>query len=248
MEEKTKNQLIETLRPAKRMVFFGGAGVSTESGIPDFRSSDGLYSPQYAHSYDAPPEVLLSHSYFMRHPEQFFRFYRDKMNSLSARPNMAHIALAQWEKEGRLAAVITQNIDGLHQAAGSRTVYELHGSAHRNYCMVCGKRFGPDAIFGSVEPVPHCSCGGIIRPDVVLYEEGLDDDTIGGAIHAIMEADVLLVAGTSLTVYPAAGLLRYFGGSSLVLINRDKTAMDSQASLCIHEPVGQVLGAVKDLL
>ena len=244
MEEKTLNRLTEILRPAKRMVFFGGAGVSTESGIPDFRSRDGLYSQKY----DVPPETMLSHSYFIRHPEDFFRFYRDKMNSLWAHPNAAHETLAHWEAEGRLAAVVTQNIDGLHQAAGSRTVYELHGSTHRTYCMKCRKRYGPEAIFDSGDPVPRCSCGGIIRPDVVLYEEGLDNATVNGAVRAIMESDVLLVAGTSLTVYPAAGLLRYFAGDALVLINRDETAMDDQAALCIHESVGQVLGAVRELL
>lgn len=243
MNETIRTQLIEMLRPARRMVFFGGAGVSTESGIPDFRSKDGLYSQKY----DVPPETMLSHSYFLRHPEGFYRFYRDKMNTLGAKPNKAHETLAKWEAEGRLAAVITQNIDGLHQAAGSRNVFELHGSTHRNYCTDCGKTYGPEAIFDSAEPVPHCPCGGIIRPDVVLYQEGLDDDTVNGAIHAIMEADVLIVAGTSLTVYPAAGLLRYFGGDALILINRDETAMDSEATLCIREPVGQVLGSVQNL-
>ncbi|MBR5445680.1 MAG: NAD-dependent protein deacylase [Clostridia bacterium] len=244
MNEAIREKLIEMLRPARKMVFFGGAGVSTESGIPDFRSKDGLYSQKY----DVPPEVMLSHSYFIRHPEGFFRFYRDKMNALWAKPNGAHQTLARWEADGRLAAVVTQNIDGLHQAARSRNVFELHGSTHRNYCMKCGKTYGPEAIFDSPEPVPHCTCGGIIRPDVVLYEEGLDDATVQGAIRAIMEADVMIVAGTSLTVYPAAGLLRYCGGNSLVLINRDETAMDDAASLCIREPVGQVLTEIRDLL
>ena len=240
MNESIRNRLIEMLRPAERIVFFGGAGVSTESGIPDFRSKDGLYNQKY----DVPPETMLSHSYFVRYPEDFYRFYREKLNVLWARPNTAHETLAKWEAEGRLAAVITQNIDGLHQAAGSRNVFELHGSTHRNYCIKCGKHYGPEAIFGSDEPVPHCSCGGIIRPDVVLYEEGLDDATIRGAVRAIMEADVMIVAGTSLTVYPAAGRLRYYGGDSLILINRDETAMDDRAALCIREPVGQVLGEV----
>lgn len=240
MTESIRNRLIEMLRPAERIVFFGGAGVSTESGIPDFRSKDGLYSLKY----DVPPETMLSHSYFVRHPEAFYRFYREKMNTLWAKPNTAHETLARWEAEGRLAAVVTQNIDGLHQAAGSRNVFELHGSTHRNYCMKCGRRFGPEAIFASDMPVPRCPCGGIIRPDVVLYEEGLDDATVKGAVRAIMEADVMIIAGTSLTVYPAAGLLRYYGGDSLILINRDETAMDEQAALCIHEPVGQVLGEV----
>lgn len=242
MDTELREKLIHILRPARKMVFFGGAGVSTESGIPDFRSKDGLYSQKY----DVPPETLLSHSWYVRHPEQFYRFYRDKMNCLSARPNAAHLTLASWEKEGRLTAVVTQNIDGLHQAAGSQNVFELHGSIHRNYCVECGQFYGPETIFATEEPVPHCSCGGIIKPDVVLYEEGLDSDILNGAIRSIMEADVLLVAGTSLTVYPAAGLLRYFHGDALVLINRDTTAMDDEADLCIHEPVGKVLGEIRD--
>ena len=242
MENRIREKLIHILRPARKMVFFGGAGVSTESGIPDFRSRDGLYSQKY----DVPPETMLSHSWYVRHPEQFYRFYRDKMNCLSARPNDAHLTLARWEKEGRLAAVVTQNIDGLHQAAGSKNVFELHGSIHRNYCVECETFYGPEAVFDSDEPVPHCTCGGIIKPDVVLYEEGLDSAVVNGAIRAITEADVLLVAGTSLTVYPAAGLLRYFHGDALVLINRDETAMDDEADLCIHEPVGKVLGEIRD--
>ena len=243
MTNEIREKLVNILRPARKMVFFGGAGVSTESGIRDFRSKDGLYSQKY----DVPPETMLSHSWYVRHPEDFYRFYRDKMNCLSARPNDAHLTLARWEAERRLAAVVTQNIDGLHQAAGSRTVFELHGSIHRNYCMECNAFYGPEAVFDADDPVPHCSCGGIIKPDVVLYEEGLDDAVVNSAIRAITEADVLIVAGTSLTVYPAAGLLRYFRGDALVLINRDETPMDSEADLCLHEPVGKVLYEIRDL-
>ena len=207
MENEIREKLIHILRPARKMVFFGGAGVSTESGIPDFRSKDGLYSQKYA----VPPETMLSHSWYVRHPEDFYRFYRDKMNCLWAQPNTAHLTLAQWEKEGRLAAVVTQNIDGLHQAAGSKKVYELHGSIHRNYCVDCDAFYGPEAIFASDEPVPHCTCGGIIKPDVVLYEEGLDDAVVNGAIHAIMEADVLLgraeILVALLLFKPAEGII-----------------------------------------
>jgi len=225
---------------SKRIVFFGGAGVSTESGIPDFRSQDGLYHQKY----DFPPETILSHTFFERHPEEFFRFYRDKMLPLDAKPNAAHLKLAEWERDGRLLAVVTQNIDGLHQAAGCRHVYELHGSIHRNYCQSCGKEFPPEFIRDSAEPVPHCPCGGRIKPDVVLYEEGLDNDVLSGAVHAIRQADLMIVAGTSLTVYPAAGLIHYFRGNHLVLINRDITPMDSQCDLVIHDSVGKVLGAL----
>ena len=225
---------------SKRIVFFGGAGVSTESGIPDFRSQDGLYHQKY----DFPPETILSHTFFERHPEEFFRFYRDKMLPLDAKPNAAHLKLAEWERDGRLLAVVTQNIDGLHQAAGCRHVYELHGSIHRNYCQSCGKEFPPEFIRDSVEPVPRCPCGGRIKPDVVLYEEGLDNDVLSGAVHAIRQADLMIVAGTSLTVYPAAGLIHYFRGNHLVLINRDITPMDSQCDLVIHDSVGKVLGAL----
>lgn len=225
---------------SSRFVFFGGAGVSTESGIPDFRSQDGLYHQKY----DYPPETILSHTFFVRHPEEFFRFYRDKMLPLDAKPNAAHLKLAEWERQGRLLAVVTQNIDGLHQAAGSQRVYELHGSIHRNTCLSCGRRYGPEYIRDSKEPVPLCSCGGRIKPDVVLYEEGLDNDVLSGAIHAIRQADLMIVAGTSLTVYPAAGLISYFRGNRLVLINRDATPMDSQCDLVIHDSVGKVLGAL----
>ncbi len=231
------------VQKARHVVFFGGAGVSTESGIPDFRSADGLYQQKY----DVPPEVILSHSYFLAHPAQFYRFYRDKMNCLAANPNPAHRTLAKWEKTGRVSAVVTQNIDGLHTKAGSCTVWELHGSIYRNYCMDCGKPYPAEAIFDSSDPVPRCSCGGVIRPDVVLYEEGLSDETVEGAIDAIRNADLLLVAGTSLTVYPAAGLLRFYGGNRLVLINRDETPMDALATLVMRDKVGEVLSAVDAL-
>lgn len=225
---------------SSRMVFFGGAGVSTESGIPDFRSTDGLYHQQY----DYPPETILSHTFFMHKPEEFFRFYRAKMLPLEAQPNAAHLKLAELEKAGKLICVITQNIDGLHQKAGSRTVYELHGSVHRNYCMKCRKFYPPEYIRDSKSPIPLCSCGGRIKPDVVLYEEGLDDDTVSSAISAIRRADTMIVAGTSLTVYPAAGLLHYFRGKHLVLINRDATPMDDLATMVIHDKVGQVLSTI----
>ena len=225
---------------AQRIVFFGGAGVSTESGIPDFRSVDGLYNQKY----DYPPEEILSHTFFVRHPEEFFRFYRDKMLPLDAKPNRAHLKLAEWEKAGKMTGVVTQNIDGLHQAAGSKKVFELHGSIHRNYCVKCGKFYPPEYIRDSREPVPCCSCGGRIKPDVVLYEEGLDNDVVSGAVHAISSADLMIVAGTSLTVYPAAGLIRYFRGKHLVLINRDATPVDSECDLVIHDKVGEVLGSL----
>ena len=234
-------ELQRILNESERIVFFGGAGVSTESGIPDFRSVDGLYNQKY----DYPPEMILSHTFFVKKPEEFFRFYRDKMLPLDAKPNKAHLKLAEWERDGKLLAVVTQNIDGLHQAAGRKKVYELHGSVHRNYCMKCGKFFGPEYIRDSGDPVPVCECGGRIKPDVVLYEEGLDNDVVSGAVHAISKADLLIVAGTSLTVYPAAGLIRYFRGKHLVLINRDATPMDSECDLVIHDKVGEVLGSLK---
>ncbi len=226
---------------SSRIVFFGGAGVSTESGIPDFRSVDGLYHQKY----DYPPETILSHTFFMKKPEAFFSFYRDKMLPLDAKPNKAHLKLAEWEKAGKLLAVVTQNIDGLHQAAGSKAVYELHGSIHRNYCMKCGKFYPPEYTRDSRETIPVCGCGGRIKPDVVLYEEGLDNDVVSGAVNAISRADMLIVAGTSLTVYPAAGLVRYFRGKHLVLINRDATPMDDECELVIHDKVGEVLEALK---
>ena len=230
-------ELKQMIEESSRIVFFGGAGVSTESGIPDFRGVDGLYHQKY----DVPPETMLSHSYFERNPEKFYRFYRDKMLVTDVKPNAAHLALARLEREGKLLAVVTQNIDGLHQAAGSRTVYELHGSIHRNYCLSCGKRYTAQDLQAMNSLVPRCSCGGMIRPDVVLYEEGLDQDTLSGAVHAIRSADMMIVAGTSLTVYPAAGLVTYFRGKHLVLINRDATPMDASCDLVIHDRVGQVL-------
>lgn len=230
---------LETLKQwideSRRMVFFGGAGVSTESGIPDFRSVDGLYSQHFEY----PPETIISHSFYLQNPAYFFRFYREKMLPLGFEPNITHQKLAQWEQEGKLAAVVTQNIDGLHQKAGSKTVYELHGSVLRNYCTRCRKFYSAEYIRDS-EGVPRCSCGGIIKPDVVLYEEGLDQDTVEKSIMAIRDADLLMVAGTSLTVYPAAGLLRYYRGHRLVLINRDITPYDGEADLVIHDSLGSV--------
>ncbi len=231
--------LKEMLQQSRRALFFGGAGVSTESGIPDFRSQDGLYSQKY----DVPPETILSREYFYRHTGEFYRFYREKMLALWAKPNAAHKKLAAWEQAGILQGVITQNIDGLHQAAGSKTVFELHGSVHRNYCLKCGRRYSAEQILEQ-EGVPHCTCGGLIKPDVVLYGEPLDEETVGGAVAAIRRADLLIVAGTSLTVYPAAGFLSYFRGERLVLINRDETAFDAQCDLVIRGKVGEVLGDI----
>ena len=219
------------------IVFFGGAGVSTESGIPDFRSVDGLYHQQY----DYPPETILSHTFYRSHTEEFFRFYRNKMLFPNAQPNAAHKKLAELEAAGKVRAVITQNIDGLHQKAGSREVLELHGSVLRNYCTRCGKFYGLDAILNSTG-VPKCTCGGTIKPDVVLYEEGLDQTTLQRAVHYIQEADVLIIGGTSLTVYPAAGLIDYYRGHKLVLINKSVTPMDNRADLVISGPIGEVLG------
>lgn len=232
--------LQEIIDGAKRLVFFGGAGVSTESGIPDFRSVDGLYNQRYAY----PPETILSHSFFEVRPAEFFEFYRDRMLFPNAKPNKAHTWLAKFEETGRLTGVVTQNIDGLHQAAGSRRVFELHGSVHRNYCMDCGKFFPMETILHS-SGIPRCECGGVIKPDVVLYEEGLDDATVRGALRVISQADVLIVAGTSLTVYPAAGFLDAFSGRHLILINRDPTPADGRAELVIHDKVGEVLDAVR---
>ena len=222
------------------IVFFGGAGVSTESNIPDFRSTDGLYHQEY----DYPPETILSHSFYMRKPEEFYRFYRNKMLFPNAKPNRAHLALAKLEQEGKLKAVITQNIDGLHQAAGSKEVLELHGSVLRNHCTRCGRFYGLDDIL-KMKGVPKCGCGGGIKPDVVLYEEGLDQQTVEGAVHAIARADCLIVAGTSLSVYPAAGFIRYFQGDHFVLINRDPTPADKLADLVLHQKVGQVLSQIQ---
>ena len=234
---EAEKQLKSWIEESGNIVFFGGAGVSTESGIPDFRSQDGLYHQQY----DYPPEEILSHSFYMKNAEEFYRFYRNKMLAHGAKPNKAHLALAKLEREGRLKAVITQNIDGLHQAAGSREVLELHGSVHRNHCLRCGKFYGLEAIENS-SGIPRCSCGGMIKPDVVLYEEGLDMDVLNRAVNYISRADVLIVGGTSLTVYPAAGLIDYYRGHKLVLINRDATALDSRADLVISGKIGEVLG------
>ncbi|MBQ7678569.1 MAG: NAD-dependent protein deacylase [Butyrivibrio sp.] len=222
------------------IVFFGGAGVSTESGVPDFRSEDGLYHQHYKY----PPEQILSHTFYMQMPEEFFRFYRDKLLIRGIEPNKAHRKLAQWEQEGKLKAVVTQNIDGLHQAAGSKKVYELHGSVHRNYCEKCGKFFDFDYIADG-EGVPHCdACGGRVKPDVVLYEEGLDMDVMQGAAEAIARADVLIIGGTSLAVYPAAGLIDYYRGHKLILINKQATPRDRQADLVLQGPIGEILDQV----
>lgn len=234
-------KLQQIISDSDNIVFFGGAGVSTESGIPDFRSVDGLYNQKY----DYPPEEILSHTFFMRTPEEFYRFYKDKMLELDIEPNAAHKKLAELEKSGKLRAVVTQNIDGLHQKAGSKIVYELHGTVHKNHCMNCGRFFDAEYVKHSREIVPRCECGGIIKPDVVLYEEGLDNKTVNAAVHAIADADVLIIAGTSLTVYPAAGMVQYFGGSHLVLINRDPTPMDNAADLVIHDKVGEVLSQIE---
>ncbi len=223
------------IKQSNRIVFFGGAGVSTESGIPDFRSVDGLYRQKFEH----PPEAIISHSFYERRPEYFFRFYREKMLPLGFEPNITHRKLAQWEADGKLAAVVTQNIDGLHQKAGSKNVYELHGSVLRNTCTRCGKSHTAEFI-RDYPGVPKCACGGIVKPDVVLYEEQLDENVLEQSIQAIQSADLLIVAGTSLTVYPAAGLVRYYSGSRLVLINRDETPYDSHANLVFHESLGSV--------
>ena len=230
---------LETLKKwvseSSRIVFFGGAGVSTESGIPDFRSVDGLYNQKFEY----PPETIISHSFYQRRPEYFFRFYREKMLPLGFEPNVTHKVLARWEEEGKLSAVVTQNIDGLHQKAGSKKVYELHGSVLRNYCTRCGK-FHSAEFVKNCDGVPRCDCGGIVKPDVVLYEEGLDQAIIEKSVGAIARADLLIVAGTSLTVYPAAGLINYYRGNRLVLINRDETPYDRFADLVFHESLGEI--------
>lgn len=231
--------LKEYVEESSRIVFFGGAGVSTESGIPDFRSTDGLYHQEWQY----PPETILSHSFFMNHTEEFYRFYKKKMLCLDARPNAAHEKLALLEEQGKLTAVVTQNIDGLHQLAGSKKVFELHGSVHRNYCQRCGKLYDASYML-EAEGVPHCECGGLIKPDVVLYEEGLDNRTIQGAVEAIAQADLLIIGGTSLAVYPAAGLIDYFTGKHLVVINRAATPRDGQADLLIQANIGEVLSGV----
>lgn len=238
MEEKIA-KLKEIIQSSSNIVFFGGAGVSTESGIPDFRSVDGLYNQKYKY----PPEQIISHTYYRYHPEDFFEFYKDKMIVTNAEPNAAHIRLAELEQEGRVRAVITQNIDGLHQKAGSREVLELHGSIHRNYCESCHKFYGLEYIVES-DGIPRCTCGGMVKPDVVLYEEGLDTETIQKAVNYIRAAEVLIIGGTSLVVYPAAGLIDYFQGSHLVVINRDATPRDAQADLLIQEKIGTVFSQI----
>lgn len=240
METEKVNVLRDMVAKSSSIVFFGGAGVSTESGIPDFRSVDGLYHQQYAY----PPETILSHTFFRKHTEEFYRFYRNKMLYPDAVPNAAHRKLAEWEQEGKLKAVITQNIDGLHHAAGSKTVWELHGSVLRNYCEDCGVFYDMKYIMES-EGIPRCEkCGGIVKPDVVLYEEGLDQHTLNEAVKAIKEADMLIIGGTSLAVYPAAGLIDYFLGKYLVLINKASTPRDNMADLVIRDSIGEVLGAL----
>ena len=233
-------RLQEMIDESSRIVFFGGAGVSTESGIPDFRSADGLYRQKYKYS----PEQIVSHSFFVQYPEEFYEFYKEKMMFLDAQPNPAHKKLAELEATGKLTAVITQNIDGLHQAAGSKNVLELHGSILRNYCMKCYKHYSAEYVKNS-DGIPRCECGGIIRPDVVLYEEGLDSVIIQKSIQAISEADMLIIGGTSLVVYPAAGFIDYFHGKYLVLINKDATSRDASASLVIRQPIGEVLAQIR---
>ncbi len=237
------NSKLDTLKTwvdeAQRIVFFGGAGVSTESGIPDFRSVDGLYNQKYKY----PPETIISHTFFERRPEEFFEFYKEKMLPLGFEPNVTHKVLARWEREGKLTAVVTQNIDGLHQKAGSRNVLELHGSVLRNFCVRCHRAYSAEFVKHS-KGVPRCDCGGVVKPDVVLYEESLDQDVMERAARAIHEAELLIVAGTSLTVWPAAGMIRYYRGSRLVLINRDETPFDNEADLVLHESLGEVFRAL----
>ena len=240
MYERETEQLQNIIDDSSRIVFFGGAGVSTESGIPDFRSADGIYHQAYKYS----PEQVVSHSFFMRYPKAFYEFYKDKMMMLDAKPNAAHLKLAELEKAGKLTAVVTQNIDGLHQAAGSRNVYELHGSIHRNYCMDCGKFYSAEYV-KEAEGIPRCECGGMIKPDVVLYEEGLDSATIEGAVRAISNADTLIIGGTSLVVYPAAGFIDYFRGKHLVVINKSETGRAVRAELTIAAPIGEILGRIQ---
>ena len=234
MDENIR-RLKEIVDGSDNIVFFGGAGVSTESGIPDFRSVDGLYNQKYKY----PPEEILSHSFFEKNPEEYYRFHHEKLRLTGAKPNAAHLKLAEWERRGKLKAVITQNIDGLHQAAGSKNVIELHGTLLRTYCSRCGKPY-PFELVNDGEGVPRCGCGGVIRPDIVFYEEPLDDDVVSRAVHFIREADVLIIGGTSLVVYPAAGLINYYRGNKLVLVNKGVTGADSYADLVIHEKIGEV--------
>ena len=240
MYEQEIGALQEIIDESKSIVFFGGAGVSTESGIPDFRSEDGLYHEKYSY----PPERIISHSFFLTNPEVFYRFYKEKMLCLDAEPNAAHRKLAELEQAGKLKAVVTQNIDGLHQKAGSKIVYELHGSIHRNYCLRCHK-FYPAKFIKESEGIPYCSCGGVIKPDVVLYEESLDTKTIQDAVTAITKADTLIIGGTSLVVYPAAGFIDYFRGKHLVVINKAETGRTLQADLAIHAPIGEVMAGIR---
>lgn len=240
MYEKEIEELQKIIDDSSRIVFFGGAGASTESGIPDFRSADGLYHQEYKYS----PEQIISHSFFLRYPEAFYEFYKDKMMYLDAKPNPAHLKLAELETAGRLLAVVTQNIDGLHQMAGSKKVYELHGSIHRNYCMKCGKFYDADFIKNS-DGVPHCECGGIVKPDVVLYEEGLDQNVTQRAVMAISMADTLIIGGTSLVVYPAAGFVDYFHGKHLVVINKSETGKNVNAELTINAPIGEIMKGIR---
>lgn len=240
MEKEKIAKLQQMIDESSNIVFFGGAGVSTESNIPDFRSTDGLYHQTYKY----PPEVMVSHTFFVQKTDEFFDFYKNKMIFTDAQPNKAHLKLAELEKAGKLSAIVTQNIDGLHQAAGSKNVFELHGSVHRNYCQKCGKFYDVNYIVNS-EGVPYCEdCGGIVKPDVVLYEEGLDSATMQGAVRVISQADMLIIGGTSLVVYPAAGMIDYFRGKYLVVLNRDATSRDEQADLCITDPIGEVLGQI----
>lgn len=245
MEDELMNQekiekLQQMIDDSSKIVFFGGAGVSTESNIPDFRSTDGLYNQQYKY----PPEVMVSHSFYMQRTEEFYDFYKNKMIFLDAEPNKAHLKLAELEQAGKLSAIVTQNIDGLHQKAGSKNVFELHGSVHRNYCQKCHRFYDVNYVV-EANGVPYCeACGGIIKPDVVLYEEGLDSNTIQGAVNAISNSDMLIIGGTSLVVYPAAGMIDYFHGKYLVVLNRDATPRDQQADLCITDPIGEVLGQI----
>lgn len=241
MYEQEVQQLQNMIDESQRIVFFGGAGVSTESNIPDFRSADGLYHQSYKYS----PEQVVSHSFFMQHTEAFYEFYKEKMMILDAKPNPAHLKLAELERAGKLTAVVTQNIDGLHSAAGSKKVYELHGSILRNYCMKCGEFYSAEYVKRS-DGIPRCEkCGGVIKPDVVLYEEGLDSATIQGAVQAISEADMLIIGGTSLVVYPAASFIDYFHGKYLVLINKSDTARNVHTSLSISAPIGQILSRIE---
>ena len=235
------DKLQDMIDESKRIVFFGGAGVSTESGIKDFRSVDGLYNEKY----DYPPEVMLSRSFFNEHKQEFYKFYKDKLNCLDIEPNVTHKYLKKLEDKGKLSAIVTQNIDGLHEKAGNKNIYLLHGTIYKNHCMMCDKEYDASCVFNSKDIIPRCSCGGIIKPDVVLYEEGLDEDTVNGAINAISDADMLIIGGTSLVVYPAASFIRYFRGKYLVIINKDATSYDRNANLVIHEKLGSVFSKLK---